>query len=155
MSGFGGGPFGGAPWGGSEDDSPGPDEALRPDPYSVAGRRSGSVKLKSFSGEPRSGLLSGARGLVFFSPALLDPSSTGSLDLESISVSSRGGDRYTRPPERNHRLFRFGGGPGCVAPDWPSLTNSALYQTQPKEYSVVATMVQTTPPGPTTVVKIA
>lgn len=152
MTGFGNSPWGGGPYGGGTVDEPEEfEEGLYPVP---PGRPFGSVPLARFTGEPSEGVLSGARGLIFFSPALIEAGSTSEMEVASISVSARAFDRYRRPVERTGRLFRFGGGPTCVSPDWPSLTGSPLYRTQPLEYKVVATLVQTLPPGPTTVIKI-
>lgn len=149
MSGYGHDSYGHGPWGFGV-----PDEWFAGSPYVVpAGHRFGSVPLRLFSGEPSDGLLSGASGLVFFSPALLEPSSSSEMELASISVRAVASDSYSRPEERSQRLFRFGGG-ASLASGWGSLSNSALYRAQPLEYTVVATLVQTTPPGPTTVIKI-
>lgn len=117
------------------------------------GRKFVSTAVTRFTGEPSSGPLSGAAGLLFFSPSLLGPSSVNSVDFASVSVSSDAGDTYYRPEERSGRLFRFGGGPGFGASNL-SRTNNNLYRAQPAKYPVVATLIQTTPPGPTTVIKI-
>lgn len=117
-------------------------------------RKLGGVPLGAFSGEPKKGHLSKAQGLLFFSPALLEPSSSSEVEVASISASATAADVYRRPEERPRRLFRFGGGAG-FATGWHSFTNSPVYRSQPLEYSVVATLVQTTPPGPTTVIKVA
>jgi hypothetical protein len=113
----------------------------------------GRSPIAKFTGEPSSGPLSGASGLIFFSASLLDPSSANSVDFVSVEVAALATDRYFRPQERSSRLFRFGGGPGFGASNL-SRTNATLYRTQPIEYTAVATLVQTTPPGPTTVIKI-
>lgn len=117
------------------------------------GQRFGRASVARFTGEPSSGPLSGASGLIFFSASLFDPSSANSLDLASLSVVALATDEYRRPQERSSRLFRFGGGPGFALTN-PSRTNATLYRTQPLEYTAVATLVQTIPPGPTTVIKI-
>ena len=117
------------------------------------GQLFGRAAVGKFTGEPSSGPLSGASGLVFFSASLFDPSSANSVDFASVEVSALATDRYSRPQERSSRLFRFGGGPGFGTSNL-SRTNAALYRTQPIEYTAVATLVQTTPPGPTTVIKI-
>lgn len=154
--GYGRSRWGRGPWGGSQPSatpSAGPrfESPLYPVPN---GSLFGRVAISRFSGEPADGPLSGSNGLVFFSSALLTQSSSNSVDFASVSVLSIASDRYRRPQERSSRLFRFGGGPGCVSGSWPSLTNAALYRTQPIGYTAVATLVQTMPPGPTTVIKI-
>lgn len=113
----------------------------------------GRAAVSKFTGRPSSGPLSGAPGLVFFSASLLAPSSSNSLDVASVSVAATASDEYRRPAERSSRLFRFGGGPGFGTVNL-SRTNAALYRAQPLEYTAVATLVQTIPPGPTTVIKI-
>lgn len=147
--------WGAGSWGSAEpvlvssDDSPFVD-GIYPVPRGV---RFGRVAVRRFTGEPTSGPLSGARGLIFFSSSLFDPSSVNSVDFASVEVASLVTDVYYRPQERSSRLFRFGGGPGFGTSNL-SRTNAALYRTQPIEYTAVATLVQTTPPGPTTVIKI-
>jgi hypothetical protein len=117
------------------------------------GQKFGRVPVSRFTGEPSSGPLSGSSGLIFFSAALLAPSSSNSVDFESVDFTTVCTDFYHRPPEVSGRLFRFGGGPGFGSTNL-SRTNAALYRSQPVRYSAVATLVQTTPPGPTTVVKV-
>lgn len=111
----------------------------------------GQVPLGRFSGEPQTGLLAGLAGGVFFSPALIQQSSSNGLDVAMVRVTAYASDRYERPQERSSRLFRFGP-TGAVS--GASRTNDALYRTQPREYTVIAVLVQTIPPGPTTVIKI-
>jgi len=123
---------------------------LYPVPHGI---RFGRAAIRRFTGEPSSGPLSGASGLIFFSAALLGPSSSNSVDFASVTVKSIPSDSYLRPPERSGRLFRFGGGPSFGSSN-PSRTNNTLYRSQPVEYVAVATLVQTTPPGPTTVIKV-
>lgn len=117
------------------------------------GQLFGRAPVEKFTGKPDAGPLSGSRGLIFFSSSLLSPSSANSVDFAEVSVLAVASDRYVRPRERSSRLFRFGGGPGFGTLNL-SRTNATLYRTQPIEYTVVATLVQTTPPGPTTVIKI-
>ncbi len=145
--------WGFGPWGGSDAED---DEAESPFAgplYPVPeGRLFGRAAISKFTGEPQDGPLSGAAGLIFFSPALLEASSDNSVEFASVSVSALASDSYRRPQERSSRVFRFGGvwrGSSGI-----SKTNDALYRTQPLEYTAVATLVQTTPPGPTTYVKI-
>ena len=148
---WGAGPFGGADPDSTSSSGSSPFEGgLYPVP---PGQKFGRAAIRKFTGEPSSGPLSGAAGLIFFSPALLSPSSSSSVDVASVTVTAMASDDYRRPQERSSRLFRFGGGPGFGASNL-SRTNAALYRTQPIEYSVVATLVQTIPPGPTTVIKI-
>ncbi len=77
----------------------------------------------------------------------------GAVDFESVDLTAVCTDFYYRPPEVSGRLFRFGGGPGFGSSNL-SRTNAALYRSQPIRYSAVATLTQTIPPGPTTVVKV-
>ncbi len=145
--------WGKGPWGGAERSRSGGTQVFEEGLYPVpAGLKFGRVYLPRFSGEPSSGPLSEASGLIFFS-ASLDGSADNSVDLAVISFTSVPRDEYRRPRERSSRLFRFGGGPGFGTTN-PSRTNATLYRTQPLEYTAVATLVQTLPPGPTTVIKI-
>lgn len=158
MSGRGGG-FGKTRWGfgswGSSDESPAPGGGQFATGILVVpfGQRFGSVPVSRFTGEPASGPLSGSSGLLFFSVALLGPSSSNSVDFESVDFTTVCTDSYYRPPEVSGRLFRFGGGPGFGSTNL-SRTNDPLYRSQPVRYSAVATLTQTIPPGPTTVVKV-
>jgi hypothetical protein len=154
MSGFGKTPWGIGPWGGSDQEI---QVQVFLDPAYVLpkGVAFGRVSLSAFSGEPTSGPLSGSSGAVFFSPALFEDNSSNKLDLAFIKFSVRAGDYYQRPQEKTSRVFRFGGGgPGWGASNL-SRTNSSLYRTQPKEYFITATLTQTIPPGPTTIIKIS
>lgn len=107
----------------------------------------GSVPSSRFSGEPTSGPLSGSNGSVFFSPSLLQQNNTNEIDLDEMSVAAVSEDVYSRPEEKESRVFTFG-------PYGSSRTNSSLYKVQPKHYAAVAVLVQTIPPGPTTVVNV-
>lgn len=111
------------------------------------GRFLGPVPASRFSGEPQSGPLSGGQGALFFSPSLLQQNDTNEIDLDFIQVSARASDAYERPAEEESRVFTFG-------PSSPSRTNSSFYRAQPAVYAAVATLVQTIPPGPTTVIKV-
>jgi hypothetical protein len=111
------------------------------------GKVLGSVPVGRFSGEPQSGPLSGAQGAVFFSPSLLQQNDTNEIYLDQIRVSVRASDAYERPAEEESRVFTFG-------PNSSSRTNDPLYRGRPAVYAAVATMVQTIPPGPTTIFKI-
>lgn len=152
--GYGRSRWGSGPWGGSERPTLSTvsrfEEPLYPIPY---GFKFGRAPVLKFSGLPSSGPIAGRSGLIFFSPALSNPSSTNSVDFAFVGVTVFCSDDYGRPQERSSRLFRFGGGPGFASSN-PSRTNAALYRSQPTEYTAVATLVQTIPPGPTTVIKI-
>ncbi len=111
------------------------------------GMAMGSVPVGRFTGELNSDLLQGLAGGVFFSPALLESVGGNYVDIAEIDVSARSADVYARPPETSARLWRFG-------PGSSSRTNDSLHRTQPIEYMVTATLVQTIPPGPTTIIKI-
>lgn len=138
----------GSGWGGGgAGDKPPPPNTFVSPLYPVpTGRRAGFVPPSRFSGEPTSGPLSGAAGAIFFSPALLQQNDTNEIDLDFIQVAVRARDAYSRPEEREGRVFRFSNS-GTYR------TNDPLYRTQP-EYAVIAVLVQTIPPGPTTIVKI-
>lgn len=152
--GFGKSRWGFGPWGFAEQSSVGPGVSLFATvPVVPFGQKFGSVPVKRFTGEPSSGPLSGASGLIFFSSALLGPSSSNSVDFASVGFTTVCTDFYRRPPEPPGRLFRFGGAPGFGSVNL-SRTNNALYRSQPVEYPAVATLTQTIPPGPTTVVKV-
>jgi len=110
------------------------------------GTRLGSIPIREFSGEPASGSLSGFSGVVFFSPAMLQQNNTNQIDLDDISVAARVSDSYEQPEERESRVFRFSN-------SGTHKTNDPSHRTQP-EYAVIAVLVQTTPPGPTTFIKI-
>lgn len=107
----------------------------------------GSVPASRFSGTPESGVLTGASNAVFFSPALPTASNINRIDLAEVSVTAVMSDRYSRPEERDGRVFVF-------SRTDPARTNNVLYKSQPTGYSVTAVLVQVIPPGPTTVVKI-
>lgn len=145
--GFGGGPWGSTPWGGGKEGTPsfGFESPL----YPATGIALGGVKIAQFTGEPQTGPLAALAGGVFFSVGLLEDKSGSEMDVEYVRVSVRSEEVYERPPERSSRVFTFSG--STVS---PSRTNNSLYRTQPGWYTAVATMVQTIPPGPTTVFKI-
>ncbi len=152
--GFGKSRWGFGPWGFAERPSaPGVSQFATGILVVPFGQKFGRVPVSRFTGEPVSGPLSESAGLLFFSAALLDPSSSNSVDFESVDFTTVCTDFYFRPPEVSGRLFRFGGGPGFGSSNL-SRTNVALYRSQPVEYSAVATLVQTIPPGPTTMVKV-
>ena len=152
MSGFGKTPWGSGPWGGSDQEIQ-VGTFIAPTYQPPSGVPFGRVHISRFSGEPTSGPLAGLSGAIFFSPSLFKQNSTNEIDLASISFTVTAGDQYTRPSEREFNVFRFSGNSGWTDPGL-SRTNDSLRKTQPKEYSVVATLVQTTPPGPTTFVRI-
>jgi hypothetical protein len=131
-------------WGG-----PGPHPAPPPSPiYPIPlGVPLGRSDLQRFTGEPTSGPLARFNGGIFFSPSLLAPSSINEIDIVLIEVSTIASDRYFRPQEQSSRVFRCG-------PTGTSRTNNSLHRTQPKEYIAIATLIQTTPPGPTVIIRI-
>lgn len=125
-----------------------PPNDFEPVTYEVPmNRRLGEVPISGFTGEPESGPLSGSDGLVFFSPSLLQQNDTNEIDLDFISYEASSSDVYERPEETDSRVFRFSNS-GTYK------TNSTTYKVQPKEYSVTAIMIQTIPPGPTTIYKV-
>ncbi len=147
--GFGRARWGLGPWGSSDPSSsnvvPPFEDGLYPVPHGV---RFGRAAISKFTGEPTSGPLSGANGLLFFSAALMGPSSSNSVDFALVEMRAIPSDSYVRPPERSGRLFRFGG------TSFASRTNNDLYRSQPLEYRAIATLTQTIPPGPTTVIRV-
>jgi len=146
--------WGSGPWGGSDPEEESSGGLFESPLYPVPWRqRFGRVAVSRFTGRPSSGPLSGSGSVIFFSPALLEESSDNAIELSSVRVAALASDYYYRPQERSSRVFRFGGGPSFSSSN-PSRTNAALYRTQPTEYTAVATLVQTIPPGPTTVIKI-
>ncbi len=144
--GFGGSGQGKGPWGGAEPEPP-PGQFESPLYPVPIGQKFGSVPPERFSGEPASGPLSRAAGLLFFSPALLSPASGNEIDVDSIGVVVTAADSYPPPVQENNRVFFF-------SRTGTSRTNNFLYRSQPKAYTAVGTMVQTIPPGPTTVVRV-
>lgn len=139
----------GSGWGeGNPDRMPLPDNDFEVDVYEVPKNiLLGKIPISSFMGEPMIGPLSGSNGSIYFSPSFLQQNNTNEIDLDFIGYNAVSSDAYERPEESDSRLFRFSN-TGTYK------TNSTLYKTQPKEYSVVAVMVQTIPPGPTTTYKI-
>ena len=139
----------GTGWGGGEGGgiAPPPNTFVSPLYQVPLGKVLGSVPASRFSGEPQSGPLSGAQGAVFFSPSLLQQNDTNEIDLDQVRVSVRASDAYGRPLEEESRVFTFG-------PSSTSRTNDLLHRTQPAVYAVIATMIQTIPPGPTTIFKV-
>lgn len=138
----------GGSWGGESGPIPDPPPNNFEDPsYPVPlGVELGNVPSSSFTGEPETGPLSGSQGALFFSPALIEPNLGNQVDLDSIQITVHGSDIYVRPPEGNDKVFTWGPGSGR--------TNNPRDRTQPKAYTVVGVMVQTIPPGPTTIFKI-
>lgn len=116
--------------------------------YSVpSGLLMGAVPVSRFTGEPATGPLAGNAGAVFFSPALPTASNVNRVDVAEVTVAAISSDAYSRPEERDGQVFTF-------SRTGPSRTNNALYRSQPREYGVTAVLVQTIPPGPTTIIKI-
>jgi hypothetical protein len=144
--GWGSFPWGDGPWGGGEP----LEEGYITDIYQVPfGVELGGIYVNMFSGEPASGILSGTSGAVFFSPALLAPSAGNEIDLDEINVTAYASDVYDKPSgSLNRRNFRWGPNPGSK-----SKTNGH-WVTAPKEYTAIGVMVQTIPPGPTTIYRV-
>ena len=106
----------------------------------------GRAELDRFTGVPDTGFLAlgvQSPGLVFMSPALLEDRPNNQIDIDSFEITTRAHEIYAEPNQDNNRLFRFG-------PNSSSRTNNDLFRSQPTEYSAVGVMVQTLPPGPTT-----
>jgi len=77
------------------------------------------IAIKDFSGEVHGGLLGQPDGLVFFSPALEDVTSTSTIELEQISVCTRAYDSYAMPnPPDPVPLMTWG--PGVVSVTGPT-----------------------------------
>ena len=114
------------------------------------GQEFGDAPSDAFSGKPESGPLaegSGSQGAIFFSPALLEENLGNEIDVDSIDVAAASADTYVQLSGANERVFTWG-------PNSPARTNDFDYRTQPGHYTATATLVQTIPPGPTTVIKI-
>lgn len=107
----------------------------------------GEISVSQFSGEPTSGILSRVAGAVFFSPSLFDYVPNNEIDLDNIGVIANPSETYRIPVQENKRIFTWG-------PNSSARTNMSLYVTTPRYYTVVGTMIQTIPPGPTTIFKI-
>lgn len=105
-----------------------------------------SVKRNRFSGAINNGLFEGAKNSVFFTPALLDPRTGNEIEIESLSVTVKNNEVYSAPVIEDTRQFRFGVN--------SSRTNSTIWRTYFKIPTVIATLVQVVPPGPTTTIKI-
>lgn len=119
----------------------------------------GRVPVAKFSGEPNTGPFIGVRGAVFFSPSLFNAVPNNEIDLDNIQVVSRATDVYTAPVQENHQVFVWGP-TALLAPK--SITKksgviplgSYVGVSAPKFYSAIGTMIQTIPPGPTTIFKV-
>ncbi len=152
--GYGAGRWASVPWGGAEQVVESDDSVFEVPIYPIPyGARFGRAAVLRFEGLPGPGSpVEGRSGMVFFSPSLLETSAVNSVDFAYVNVTAFATDAYRRPAERTCRVFRFGGGAGMSTN--PSRTNATLYRAQPLEYTATATLVQTTPPGPTTVIRI-
>lgn len=106
-----------------------------------------STPRNRFSGQPTSGFFQNQHNSIYFSPALLEARQGNEIEVEFISVLLKNNDVYIQPTEQDNRLFRFG-------PNNDFRTNSFSFRTLYKRASVIGTMIQITPPGPTTVFKI-
>ena len=105
------------------------------------------IDINRFSGLPTSGVLSGSAGGIFFSPSLFHAIPGNEIEISEIKATATASDQYMRPQgSLNRRVFTWG-------PNSNSRTNTSKWVTIPKYYTVIATMVQTSPPL-TTVYKI-
>jgi hypothetical protein len=75
------------------------------------------VPIRRFSGEVDTGLLSGAQGLAFVSPALKFQSIGSQMDVDVVEVATQAGDRYRQSPGDNLRPFLWG--PPLLVPPVP------------------------------------
>lgn len=143
--GWGSFPWGVGEWGGGEPLSDELNTNIYPVPFNI---ELGGIHVNKFSGEPATGILSGVNGAIFFSPALLIPGSGNEIDLDEISVTAYAADVYNKPQgSLNKRNFVWG-------PNSTTVTNDSHWVTAPKHYTAIAIMVQTIPPGPTTIYKV-
>lgn len=116
--------------------------------YSVPlGAEIGRVPVSRFTGSPTSGLLANVSHSVFFSPSFNNSISGNQIDIDTIEVTVVATDVYSAPIVENNRVFTWG-------PHSNSRTNTSVFVTMPKAYTVIATMIQTIPPGPTQIFKI-
>lgn len=107
----------------------------------------GKTSVSRFSGEPTQGILSRTAGAIFFSPSLFNYTPNNEIDLDEIQITANSLDAYKIPVQANNRAFTWG-------PNSISRTNMSKFVTTPKAYTVIGTMIQTIPPGPTTIFKI-
>jgi len=106
-----------------------------------------ATESNRFSGVPTTGLFEGQRNCIFFSPALLEQRIGNEIEIDSIGISISSEEVYTLPSIPNTRRFMWG-------PNSLSRTNNSLYRTLYKDPTVIGVMIQTIPPGPTTIFKI-
>jgi hypothetical protein len=149
--GWGSNPWGGGPWGGfpapSAVPTGCPTGTFNAPVYPIpTGAILGQVPIEKFSGVP-TGIAGPGLGILFFSPALSEFQSCNEIDLDYIKLTAHASDTYEKSTGDNNRTFTWG-------PNSPSRTNNYLYRTQPYHYSVMGTMVQTIPSGPTTIFRI-
>lgn len=115
----------------------------------------GEVPLHRFSGESQTGLLAGANGLVFVSPALENAVSGNEIDVDFVESRVRASEQYQPPlpPEGNPKPFLVGPPPAVPSGlPWPPQFSDdyipvlndpgfALMNTSPQ---IVGVMVDTT-----------
>lgn len=106
-----------------------------------------STKRTAFSGTPNSGLFAGSKNCVFFSPALIEQKTGNEIEIEYLKVTIKNNEIYSAPITEDTRQFKFGF-------SGSSRTNLSTWRTFFKTPEVIATLTQTIPPGPTTVIKI-
>lgn len=114
----------------------------------------GGTSIDNFSGEPVTGLLVDASGAIFFSPALLDPKPGNEIVLNNIDVTAYASDVYEKPQgSLSKRVFTWGPNSNART-NQRAIPDDNKWVTAPKAYTVIATMIQTIPPGPTTIFKL-
>jgi hypothetical protein len=115
--------------------------------YNISlGSELGKVPTSRFTGVPVTGLLANTDYSVFFSPSFGQILSGNQIDVDYVEVTVRATEAYYPPIVENRIVFSWG--PGSTT------TTNSVYVTAPKAYTIVSTMVQTIPPGPTTIFKI-
>ena len=111
-----------------------------------------SLPVSAFTGEVRGGLYGDPLGLVFFSPSLTDtPAPNSSIQVDEVDVCTRAYDSYEFPPVPENLPTLYTYGVGWVSTSVLGPPGSVLFS-QPLGSRAIATLVQTTPPGPTTVI---
>jgi hypothetical protein len=107
----------------------------------------GNIDIRKINDSGNYGRLSGVKNGIFITPNFESSGYQNSIDIAEISVKTILQDQYEIPEERDGNVFKF-------SRTDSSRTNNPDFRSQPKEYSVTLTIVQISPPGPTTVVKI-
>lgn len=83
-------------------------QSLTAYPPMPSGLELGRVPIQRLSGEVQTGILGGAAGLVFASPALVAPNSGSQVDVDKAEITSHAGDWYVLDPGTNPRPFLWG-----------------------------------------------